>query len=168
MKLPYILLWVISASVAEICPRGEYQINDVCCPMCPKGTVVKIHCTLQSSSSVCIPCVDGTYMDHPNGVTKCLKCRECDTGAGLLEINKCTYTSDTQCECKPGYYCAGEGSSCDLCIPQTTCNPGQYIKKQGTSRADNVCEKCPDGHYSSGNMSKACTPWTKYGAFIVK
>ncbi|XP_073459110.1 tumor necrosis factor receptor superfamily member 14 isoform X1 [Aquarana catesbeiana] len=152
---------VISTSLAAECPPGEYKINDLCCPMCHIGTVVKTHCTSTSSSNVCIPCVKGTYMDHPNGVTKCLKCTECDTGGGLLEIKECTYTSNAVCDCKPGYYCSGEKGACDLCQPHSICDIGQYIKVQGTSKTDNVCEACPPGYFSTENMSKTCTAWTE-------
>ncbi|XP_040181860.1 tumor necrosis factor receptor superfamily member 14 isoform X2 [Rana temporaria] len=151
---------VISTSLATDCPPGEYKNNDLCCPMCHIGTVVKSHCTSTSSSNVCIPCVKGTYMDHPNGVNKCLKCTDCDTGGGLLEIKECTYTSNAVCDCKPGYYCSGQKDSCDLCQPHRICNVGQYIKVQGTSKTDNVCEDCPPGYFSTENMSKTCTAWT--------
>ncbi|XP_077314171.1 tumor necrosis factor receptor superfamily member 14-like [Lithobates pipiens] len=154
------VILVISTSLAAKCPPGEYEINDLCCPMCHIGTVVKTHCTSASSSNVCIPCVKGTYMDHPNGVTKCRKCTECDTGGGLLEIKECSYTSNAVCDCKPGYYCSEKGS-CDLCQPHSICKAGQYIKVHGTSKTDNVCEACPPGQFSTANMSNACTAWTK-------
>ncbi|KAM5140321.1 tumor necrosis factor receptor superfamily member 5-like [Mantella aurantiaca] len=155
-----VICLVISTSRAAECPPGEYKNNDLCCPMCNVGTVVKTHCTLNSSSNVCVPCVTGTFMDHPNGLSKCHKCTECDTGAGLLEIKRCTYSSDAECDCRAGYYCAGGNAPCDLCVQHSLCNPGQYLREQGTTRTDNVCAACPPGHFSNRSMSQICTAWT--------
>ncbi|KAM9299042.1 tumor necrosis factor receptor superfamily member 14 [Gastrophryne carolinensis] len=126
--------------------------------MCPAGTVAREHCTAISGSIVCIPCVDGTYMDHPNGLTKCMRCRECDDGAGLVEKQKCTSQSNTVCECKLESYCESE-DSCDICMKHTVCQPGQFVKAAGTLRTDTVCESCPHGHFSNRNMSQTCMPW---------
>ncbi|XP_068096793.1 tumor necrosis factor receptor superfamily member 14 [Hyperolius riggenbachi] len=142
------------------CRPREYKNNGVCCPMCDKGTVVKTHCTLMLSSSVCVPCSDGTYMDHFNGETKCLRCTECDPGARMKVKKECTRKANAECECIPGYYCPN-GDMCDMCIPQSICPKGTYVKVLGTSSRDNVCEDCPPGHYSNSEMSLTCTAWTK-------
>ncbi|XP_063799164.1 tumor necrosis factor receptor superfamily member 14 [Pseudophryne corroboree] len=155
------LYWTIYTTIVLCCNPGEYAISNVCCPMCPPGQVVSVHCTVSTSSTVCIPCVAGTYMDHPNGLTECFRCKECDTGAGLQVKTKCTYTSDTVCECSTGYFCLGEDSECDLCQQHTRCEPGQFVKAPGTRRTNTVCEDCPSGHFSNESMSVTCTQWTK-------
>ncbi|XP_044137775.1 tumor necrosis factor receptor superfamily member 14 isoform X2 [Bufo gargarizans] len=145
--------------LAWACLPGEYQTNNICCPMCDKGRFVKAHCTLESSSSTCVLCAPSTYMDHANGLTECFRCKECDLGAGLVAKVTCTITSNTICECTTGQFCLNE--DCDLCHDHLRCPPGQYVKKPGTPRMDTVCEKCPPGHYSKENNSAECSPWTK-------
>ncbi|XP_075047802.1 tumor necrosis factor receptor superfamily member 14-like [Mixophyes fleayi] len=157
-----ILYLAMLKTIVFCCNPGEYYINDVCCPMCPPGNVVSVHCTTAISSTSCVPCIEGTYMDHPNGETKCLRCRDCDIGAGLVVKSKCTYTSDAVCQCTDGYFCSADDTlQCDLCQQYRTCEPGQYIKALGTMRTDTVCEDCPPGHFSNKSMSSSCTPWTE-------
>lgn len=57
------------------------------------GLVVRRDCTEDSSTS-CIPCLEGTYMDQPNGYDKCRKCTYCDPGLCLL-------IGEIQCESIP-------------------------------------------------------------------
>lgn len=47
------------------------------------GSVVKRDCTPQSGTR-CVPCVDGTYMDQPNTLTKCFPCSSCDQGTSII------------------------------------------------------------------------------------
>eukprot|EP00079_Xenopus_tropicalis_P037761 XP_017951532.1 PREDICTED: tumor necrosis factor receptor superfamily member 14 isoform X2 [Xenopus tropicalis] len=140
------------------CNPGEYEIKGECCPMCTPGKVVSKDCTV-SGNTVCVPCVDGTYMDHINAVHKCLRCRECDSGSGLTVEQECTYQSNTKCRCKDGYFC--QRKDCDLCQPLKQCKPGERIKELGTLYSDTVCKPCPEGTYSNENMSSICSKWTK-------
>nr|XP_033777447.1 tumor necrosis factor receptor superfamily member 14 isoform X2 [Geotrypetes seraphini] len=145
----------------ETCSQGEYKTGTLCCPMCQPATKVYRHCT-EMSSTTCIPCVEGTYMDHPNGLTECFKCKFCDRGMGLSEKQSCTYFKNTVCGCQSGFFCAElKRDDCDLCQRQSVCEPGYYLKKPGTETTDTVCETCPDGTFSTENMSEKCKPWTK-------
>ncbi|KAM3920930.1 tumor necrosis factor receptor superfamily member 14 isoform 2-T4 [Leptodactylus fuscus] len=141
------------------CLPREYESNNLCCPMCDKGSFVKAHCTPQIGSSVCVLCAENTYTDQPNGLTECFRCKECDLGAGLIVKEKCTTISNTVCECKAGHFCLSP--DCDLCQEHTQCHPGQYVKKNGTWKTDTVCENCSPGHYSDKDNSLHCLPWTK-------
>ncbi|XP_069802512.1 tumor necrosis factor receptor superfamily member 14 isoform X2 [Dendropsophus ebraccatus] len=152
----YLLVWDCQALT---CLPREYTFNNVCCPMCDKGSFVKTHCISSSSSSVCVICADNTYMDHPNGLTACFRCKECDAGSGQIIKERCTTTSDTKCECKPGYFCMTQ--DCDLCQLHTPCPPGQYIKEPGTGWSDTVCAECQPRHYSNRSNSVQCFPWKK-------
>ncbi|CAH2320030.1 tumor necrosis factor receptor superfamily member 14 isoform X2 [Pelobates cultripes] len=115
--------------VFSACLPGEYEYEGECCPQCPSGNVVKNHCT-DAVSTVCIPCVDNTYMDHPNGETKCLRCKICDKGAGLVTKKACTYTSNTVCDCERGSFCRSvSGKECDMCERHKTCPPGEMVKR---------------------------------------
>ncbi|XP_053546321.1 tumor necrosis factor receptor superfamily member 14 isoform X2 [Bombina bombina] len=132
--LPWIIYFSLAILVQSLkCKPGDYEIDNECCPMCLSGSVVKNHCTSHISTE-CVPCVPPTYMDHPNGETKCLKCKICDAGAGLIIQKPCTYTSNTVCECQFGYFCPEDsGKECDLCQEHTKCKPGKIIKKIGDS-----------------------------------
>ncbi|XP_029434031.1 tumor necrosis factor receptor superfamily member 14 isoform X2 [Rhinatrema bivittatum] len=146
---------------AEICFQGEYSTGTGCCPMCQAGTRVRNHCK-ETSGTNCIPCMAGTYMDHPSGLTDCFKCKICDTGMGLTEKQKCTYVKNTVCDCESGFYCAEpQEEDCELCQRWTSCEPGYYVGKPGTETKDTVCERCPDGTFSMKYMSEKCEPWTR-------
>ncbi|NXT36995.1 TNR14 factor, partial [Pelecanoides urinatrix] len=143
------------------CGLGEYPIGAECCPMCAAGLRVFKHCTA-SSSTTCIPCVEDTYTDHPNGLERCRKCKLCDKGANLVPEVACTYTKNTVCGCLPGYFCSYFGTEdCELCQRYTVCFPGSMVKERGTKTTDNVCEPCPPGTSSTANMSYSCTPWSE-------
>ncbi|XP_069596825.1 tumor necrosis factor receptor superfamily member 14 isoform X3 [Ranitomeya imitator] len=150
---------IFMVNIITACLPREYRINNVCCPMCDKGSFVKSHCTKELSSSVCVICADTTYMDHPNGLTECFRCKECDSGADLVVKQKCTESSNTVCECSAGHFCVSP--ECDICKDYTECQPGHYVKKSGDPVTDTECDVCPKGHYSNTNNAAQCSPWTK-------
>ncbi|XP_025941389.1 tumor necrosis factor receptor superfamily member 14 isoform X3 [Apteryx rowi] len=123
------------------------------------GLRVFKHCTANSSTT-CIPCVEDTYTDHPNGLEHCRKCKLCDKGANLVPEVVCTSTKNTVCGCPPGYFCRYLGTEgCELCRRYTVCFPGTMVKERGTKTTDNVCKACPPGTFSAANMSYSCAPW---------
>uniref|UniRef100_A0A3Q0T609 TNFR-Cys domain-containing protein n=1 Tax=Amphilophus citrinellus TaxID=61819 RepID=A0A3Q0T609_AMPCI len=94
---------------------------------------VKTHCTEYRSTS-CLPCVDGTYTDRPNGLEQCTPCTSCDSGmySGLKVKRSCTVVSDTVCEPLQGFYCIySVGDGCETAQRHSSCGPGQYISKHG-------------------------------------
>ncbi|XP_073441481.1 tumor necrosis factor receptor superfamily member 14 isoform X3 [Dendrobates tinctorius] len=150
---------IFMVNIISACLPREYKINNICCPMCDKGSFVKAHCTKELSSSVCVICADTTYMDHPNGLTECFRCKECDSGVNLIETQKCTESSNTVCECSAGHFCVSP--ECDICQEHTQCQPGQYVKKPGDPVKDTECDICTEGHYSDTNNAPECSLWTK-------
>ncbi|XP_072537633.1 tumor necrosis factor receptor superfamily member 5-like [Salminus brasiliensis] len=133
------------------CARAEYEIDGECCPMCSPGNRVYRDCT-ELSSTTCVPCLAGTFLDAPNGLKNCLGCTFCDPSLGLRVKTACTATSDTVCEPLERYYCDEENrGSCILAKKHRTCDPGQYIKQIGTAVTDTVCGECADGTYSNGS-----------------
>ncbi|KAM6116889.1 tumor necrosis factor receptor superfamily member 14 isoform 3-T3 [Phoenicopterus ruber ruber] len=153
-----VLVTQLDGADALECGLGEYPIGAECCPMCAAGLRVFKHCTA-SSSTTCIPCVEDTYTDHPNGLEHCRKCKLCDKGANLVPEVACTYTKNTVCGCPPGYFCSYVGpEDCELCQRYTVCFPGTMVKERGTKTTDNVCVACPPGTSSTANMSYSCTP----------
>ncbi|XP_043387576.1 tumor necrosis factor receptor superfamily member 14 isoform X3 [Chelonia mydas] len=141
---------------------GQKQTHSaVCSQDHALGNRVVRHCRLNSSTT-CMPCVDDTYTEHPNGLTECMRCKLCDAGARLIIKEKCTYMKNTMCGCAPGDFCRHfADGDCEMCSPSTICLPGSMVKEPGTEFRDNVCEVCPDGTFSATKMSRACQPWTK-------
>nr|XP_055024933.1 tumor necrosis factor receptor superfamily member 14-like [Misgurnus anguillicaudatus] len=157
---------IIRASVLYIlvtfgntCGPSEYKSSKgECCPMCNIGSVVLWECS-GDSSTTCIPCSPGTYMNEPNGLFKCLTCRNCSKSQGLYIQSQCNTIKDTVCDVLDGYHCVDySNSQCQLAQKHTVCNPGQEIKTPGTKRSDTKCEDCPSGFYSPTGLN--CTRWT--------
>ncbi|XP_044226905.1 tumor necrosis factor receptor superfamily member 14-like isoform X2 [Thunnus albacares] len=142
------------------CHRAEYQIGGECCPMCLAGSRVKTDCTEFRSTS-CLPCTDGTYMNHPTGLKYCLTCGNCDSGSGLQIKTSCTSTSNTVCQPLEGFYCMDPTEDgCVKALKHTSCQPGQYIRQKGTALRDTECTDCSDGTFSDGTFT-SCQPHTQ-------
>ncbi|KAM4529574.1 tumor necrosis factor receptor superfamily member 14-like [Fundulus diaphanus] len=142
------------------CHPTEYRTGNECCPMCPPGYHVKSGCSEFMSTS-CLPCRAGTYMDLPNGQKECTPCSTCDSGAGLKEKDGCTRSSDTVCGPMEGFFCTQPKSGgCGAAQKHRSCEPGQYISKNGTASADADCSDCISGTFSNGTMS-SCLPHTQ-------
>ncbi|XP_062418915.1 tumor necrosis factor receptor superfamily member 14-like isoform X2 [Pungitius pungitius] len=144
----------------KCCLSKEYELRDgQCCPMCHEGSVVRRDCTPQSGTR-CVPCVNGTFMNQPNGLTKCFPCSSCDQGRGLFVQQGCTSKSDTICDVITGYFCEAlvDDKGCSLSRRHSGCGAGHMIKERGTRRTDTVCEPCPPGSFSLEGLN--CTLWT--------
>ncbi|XP_029011918.1 tumor necrosis factor receptor superfamily member 14-like isoform X2 [Betta splendens] len=153
-SLLILMVKVISGHTLK-CQPAEYQIRDECCPLCPAGSRVKTDCKVDRSTS-CLPCLSGTYMDHPTGLKKCLICTNCDKGSGLKTKKPCTITSDTVCEPLEGFYCAkSSDNDCDVAKKHRSCEPGQYISKKvmEPSQMDHLH---PVDHTHSVNQTFRC------------
>ncbi|XP_053359761.1 tumor necrosis factor receptor superfamily member 14-like [Clarias gariepinus] len=143
-----------------LCGRAEYETNGECCPMCSPGNRVYRHCA-KFTSTTCMPCIDSTYTDEPNGLLKCISCTVCNMGAGLRVKTPCTRISNTICEPLEEFYCIDEDKgSCRQAVEHTKCKPGQYIKQKGTAVSDVECAVCSDGTYSNGSL-QICQLYTK-------
>ncbi|XP_038863755.1 tumor necrosis factor receptor superfamily member 14-like isoform X1 [Salvelinus namaycush] len=146
------------------CGPAEYKKSDgQCCPMCGRGLVVRRDCTIESSTS-CIPCIRGTFMNEANGLTKCFPCSPCDTGQGLFTQTECKPTSNTVCDVLDGFYCRSysSNSKCSFAVEHTHCSAGQSTKSPGTKTTDTMCEDCQHGFYSQHDVN--CTAWTDCAA----
>ncbi|XP_059808209.1 tumor necrosis factor receptor superfamily member 14-like [Hypanus sabinus] len=157
IKISFLLFLISQIPVTTACDPGEYDNNGVCCSLCSPGTRVSKHCTLMTGTT-CNPCTNGEYMEHPNGLEKCFKCKICDAELGLQVKQGCAYTRNTICEPREGYYCV---DGCQIARKYTACPPGEGVKEKGTPFKDTVCEKCPDGTFSSeASTTEECKSWT--------
>lgn len=154
-----VLLKLLSVMLCKACNTAEYEIDGECCPFCAPGHHVLKHCD-RISGTQCRVCTGSTYTDVPNGLTACLTCTVCDEDNGLGVKQKCSYTSDELCEPMTGYYCIEtHGESCRKAREHSTCLPGQYIYRNGTTLMDTVCIDCPEETYSDGLLMR-CKPHT--------
>ncbi|XP_017578844.2 tumor necrosis factor receptor superfamily member 14-like isoform X1 [Pygocentrus nattereri] len=153
------------------CGPSEYRSRaGECCPMCSIGIyglyhiigsrkVVYRECD-GDSSTTCIPCHSGTFMNQPNGFFKCFQCKICDKEQGLYNLHTCTQERNTVCGVLDGYYCKDrdENKGCTFPLKHRQCEPGEGIKVPGTKDGDTECEECPHGFYSPLGIN--CTKWT--------
>ncbi|XP_072888564.1 tumor necrosis factor receptor superfamily member 5-like isoform X3 [Hemitrygon akajei] len=157
IKIIFLLFLISQIPVTTACDQGEYENNGVCCSLCSPGFRVSKHCTLMTGTT-CNPCTSGEYMEHPNGLEKCFKCKICDAELGLQVKQDCTSSRNTICEPREGYYCI---DGCQMARKHKACPPGKGVKEKGTPFKDTVCEKCPDGTFSSeASTTEECKNWT--------
>ncbi|XP_045552369.1 tumor necrosis factor receptor superfamily member 14 [Salmo salar] len=150
-----IILVLESIGSCIACGRAEYRIGDECCPVCSPGNRVYKHCTEFASTS-CVPCVDSTFLDEPNGLIKCKVCTNCD--AGLKVKQPCRPSSDTVCGTLEGFYCLDPTKDgCRAAQRHSSCKPGQYISHTGTTSTDSVCSDCTGDTYSDGSFTSCQT-----------
>ncbi|XP_058857859.1 tumor necrosis factor receptor superfamily member 14-like isoform X1 [Acipenser ruthenus] len=156
-----ILFFVNIKTAVSSCTALQFDVDGRCCPMCSPGSSVFRACT-QDSSTSCLPCTHGTYTEEPNGLLKCFPCKNCDQASGLIVLHKCQLQKNTICGPLNGYFCSGKArdGGCDQGQKHTVCRAGERVKSQGTAESDTRCEDCPEGTFSTKNMSLNCIPWT--------
>ncbi|XP_033181956.1 tumor necrosis factor receptor superfamily member 14-like isoform X5 [Anabas testudineus] len=155
-----ILMIKVFSRLSLTCHQAEYQIGNECCPMCLPGSRVKTDCT-KFSSTTCLPCLVGTYMNKLTARRQCLFCKTCDKASGLKIKSPCTTTSDAVCEPLEGFYCVDPSDNgCGAAQKHRSCEPGQYISQKGTASTDTVCSDCSDGSFSDGSFP-SCRPHTQ-------
>ncbi|XP_060708288.1 tumor necrosis factor receptor superfamily member 14-like isoform X2 [Hemiscyllium ocellatum] len=159
VKILFIILLMFRPHLVISCGVSEYDHEGHCCSMCSPGSIVLKHCT-ELFGTTCKPCTAGEFMEHPNGLDKCFKCKPCDPELGFEVKHPCIYTRNTECKPKNGYYCRER--NCPMAFEHKTCPPGEGVKEKGTQFKDTVCEACPEGTYSSNDSStEPCVEWTQ-------
>ncbi|AEN03770.1 truncated TNF-receptor-like protein [Yokapox virus] len=99
------------------CNNGDYNVNNMCCSMCPPGTYVYQSCN-KNSNTICKECDKDTYTSINNYLSSCLSCRgKCDNNVNI-EIQPCNTTHNRMCDCKDDYYCIlkGKNGGCITCV----------------------------------------------------
>ncbi|XP_065611813.1 uncharacterized protein LOC136060939 [Cyrtonyx montezumae] len=132
-----VALLKMPGSGAEVCGEGEYLHEGSCCVLCPAGTYVAQHCSTPHSRGRCTFCTEGEdYTAHANGLEECLMCRQCKDDQ--ITLRPCTVTSDTECQCKQGYFCSAEG--CEICQRcSQMCSEGKEIVQICNATMDLRC-----------------------------
>nr|XP_055024506.1 tumor necrosis factor receptor superfamily member 14-like isoform X2 [Misgurnus anguillicaudatus] len=146
MNMTFVKLAVIHISVLYI----FLPVGNTCGPTefrSSQGSVVYRDCS-GDLSTTCIPCSPGTFMNEPNGLYKCFKCRKCNESQGLYIQSQCNTIKDTVCDVLEGYHCTDySNGQCLLAQKHSVCKPGQETKAPGTKFSDTVCEDSPYGFY---------------------
>ncbi|XP_011824206.1 PREDICTED: tumor necrosis factor receptor superfamily member 10B isoform X2 [Mandrillus leucophaeus] len=99
--------------------------------LCPPGHHIS------EDSRDCISCKYGQdYSTHWNDFLFCLRCTKCDSGE--VEVNSCTTTRNTVCQCKEGTF--REEDSPEICRKcRTGCPRGMVKVKDCTPWSDIEC-----------------------------
>ncbi|XP_074855155.1 tumor necrosis factor receptor superfamily member 10B-like [Carettochelys insculpta] len=165
LLLLLLLLGVDSSAISEqrvkssipTCGDGEYLHLDYCCKYCHAGTYVDEHCKVPHTEGICKRCTDGEdFTAHANGLDECVQCKLCKEDQ--VTMSTCTSTSDTECQCKPGYFCPTRG--CEMCYRcKSECPEGKEIVQKCNATVDLEC-----GHPPRGTEDAA--PWIA-GVFIL-
>ncbi|XP_006134960.2 tumor necrosis factor receptor superfamily member 10B-like [Pelodiscus sinensis] len=155
LLLLLLLLGVDSSAISErraepsshSCGDGEYLYYDYCCKYCPAGTYVANHCKIPHTEGVCSHCRDGEdYTAHANGLDECMPCKLCKEDQ--VTVRTCTSTSDTECQCKPGYFCPTQG--CEMCYRcKSKCPEGKETVQKCNATVDLECDHPPKGTENS-------------------
>ncbi|XP_041085623.1 uncharacterized protein LOC121300809 [Polyodon spathula] len=153
----WIFLVMLFLVVSNRPPRSfaqseTYSINvegkEINCKKCPPCHRVVKDCGLNSDTD-CTSCEDGTYMDFPTDLRKCLTCRK-PCGLHEKETAPCIPTVNRECMCKDNaYQLDGE------CMPHRQCPLGQGVYKAGTNMSNVLCRRCIRGYFSDVISSTA-------------
>ncbi|XP_007256891.3 tumor necrosis factor receptor superfamily member 11B isoform X1 [Astyanax mexicanus] len=151
------MLFVMSFALAHH-ETPKYQHRDpitnkmLLCDQCPPGTALERHCT-PSEETVCTPCPERRFAEHWHWGDSCQYCTSVCKERQIVQ-RECNSTHDRICECIDGYHLVVE-----FCVQHTACPPGSGASVLGTPESDTVCEKCPQGFFSSvASATEPCLP----------
>nr|XP_005562887.1 PREDICTED: tumor necrosis factor receptor superfamily member 10B isoform X1 [Macaca fascicularis] len=112
--------------------------------LCPPGHHIS------EDSRECISCKYGQdYSTHWNDFLFCLRCTKCDSGE--VEVNSCTTTRNTVCQCEEGTF--REEDSPEICRKcRTGCPRGMVKVKDCTPWSDIECVHKESGTKHTGEV----------------
>ncbi|XP_055981161.1 tumor necrosis factor receptor superfamily member 9 [Sorex fumeus] len=110
------------------------------CSACAAGTFCG-----KAANQTCFLCPPNSFSSK-SGQKACDICRKCE---GVFRTKKpCSKTSNTECECVPGFSCVDAG--CTQC--KQDCEEGQQLTQEG-------CKDCAFGTFYDEERG-ACRAWT--------
>ena len=126
-----------NGSECDACAAGKYTgtYGNAKCTNCSAGLFQN-----QTAQSACVNCSKGTYSDSGKTV-----CESCPSNSSLdpNKLNRSGTRDD--CECNPGFYNDGTGTSSSLNDQCTPCATGMYKESYGPE----LCDLCAIGKYQN-------------------
>ncbi|XP_064176039.1 tumor necrosis factor receptor superfamily member 14-like, partial [Anguilla rostrata] len=119
------------------------------------GTRVYKHCTEYTSTS-CVPCIQKSFTDRPNGLSHCFSCTVCEPGTRVYK--HCTEYTRTSCAPCIQKSFIDVPNVLSHCLPCTVCEPdlGLKTERECTPTSDTVCGPL-DHHYCTKTDDKGCS-----------
>ncbi|XP_041427418.1 tumor necrosis factor receptor superfamily member 26-like isoform X2 [Xenopus laevis] len=140
-------------SSAESCNGNATLFYDqavrYCCKKCPAGEYVGTPCLFPGGESKCIACGSGTYLEHPNYLSRCRACHYCHIETQIIAKN-CSATANTQCKCNEGRYRKEE-----QCLTCTKCVNRETLRNCSQNK-DAECGQCLSGFYEDQDKCQPC------------
>nr|AGM16418.1 CD40 [Lutjanus sanguineus] len=153
------LMVVMTAAQPQCDPLTQYEMDGHCCKMCGPGFSMSSLSTCWDPQ--CQDCGEDDYQDKYTKQPKCERRPYCDSNLNF-ETPVHDKKKRTICTCKVGFHCSTE--QCITCNPHSPCKPGYGAKSKGDHLRDTVCEKCPNGTFSSEtSLDGVCQKWTECG-----
>ncbi|XP_068559882.1 hematopoietic death receptor isoform X1 [Cebidichthys violaceus] len=147
------------------CDDGlEYRSGSICCLNCPAGTRNTSPCTTAREKGKCEECDDGTYTEHSNGLSQCLKCTQC--GSDKETVRPCTHVQDAKCQCRPGGFCAPD-QACEVCKKCSRCKKDEEIVRNCTSTTNTECKKKQPSAASASANAGVIVPPLLIATFVI-
>ncbi|GAA6097836.1 tumor necrosis factor receptor superfamily member 16 isoform X1 [Tachysurus ichikawai] len=158
----------VIVEAGEVCPSGKFTSSGECCSTCPAGTGVASSCAQEDTK--CQPCQEGVTFSSSEGLSRCQPCSQCPLGVPQLE--RCTLTQDTHCDCGPGFFLLKQRNKTDsLCAPCAVCGRGEGVVRACGPSENTVCQPCGPGTFSEDkSYSQSCRPcsWCKEGEVEIR
>lgn len=114
--------------------------------------------------------ITGVTFSSSEGLSRCQPCSQCPLGVPQLE--RCTLTQDTHCDCGPGFFLLKQRNKTDsLCAPCAVCGRGEGVVRACGPSENTVCQPCGPGTFSEDkSYSQSCRPcsWCKEGEVEIR
>ncbi|XP_034030837.1 tumor necrosis factor receptor superfamily member 16 [Thalassophryne amazonica] len=142
-------LLLLKVALGDACASGRFTESGQCCSVCLAGFGVEEECGKQDTK--CTRCPKGTFSPS-EGLSPCLPCARCPHS--IPELESCSATKDTHCDCGNGFYLLRTHS---LCTPCSLCGRGEGVIRLCGRHGDTQCQECGPGNFSEEqSATKPC------------
>lgn len=163
LLMTMMMMWalVVMTEAQPPCdPVTQYKNKEgQCCQMCGPGTSMSA-ASKSCETPQCIVCDEKEYQESYTNETKCKRQPYCDPNTNFQVPVYMDKIKRVECMCNPGFHCSNIVKECLTCVRHTFCEPGQWAISKGNQRSDTVCQKCPEGTFSSvRSLDSVCKKW---------
>ncbi|XP_022597531.1 uncharacterized protein LOC111219198 [Seriola dumerili] len=132
------------------------QTSNSCYKSCPAGYHKTGNCDNQDGKYKCKECENNTFTDMENKIEKCFRCDVCNRNEVM--IKPCSITSNTKCDCIPGYYNAHRDQSSRFCVKCPCQNCQEPLDSPDFKKKCQPCQRTEC--LSNSECKRKCTPTT--------